>query len=106
MLFWNDVTIMNGLQIELLKHGLESYRLFGALLLQGKTMIWDATFISRIIRSAILHTAKGAGYRVEAVFCDTPIDICVERNASRDREPVPESTIRRMADSLIPSDRR
>ena len=80
----------------------ESYRLFGSLLLQGRTMVWDATFISPIIRAAILHTSKGAGYRIEAVFCDTPVDVCVIRNASRDREPVPESTIHRMADNLVP----
>ena len=79
----------------------ESYRSFGALLLKGATIVWDATLISPIIRAAILHTSKGAGYRVEAVFCDTPVEICVERNAKRAREPVPESTIRRMADSLI-----
>ena len=80
----------------------ESYQLFGSVLLQGKTMVWDATFTSPIIRSAILHTAKGAGYRVEAVFCDTPLEICLERNSTRDREPVPQSTIRRMAENLVP----
>ena len=79
----------------------ESYRNFGALLLKGATIVWDATLISPITRAAILHTSKGAGYRVEAVFCDTPVEICVKRNATRSREPVPESTIRRMADSLV-----
>lgn len=79
----------------------ESYRHFGALLLSGTTIVWDATFISPIIRAAILHTSKGAGYRVVAVFFDTPVDVCVERNATRAREPVPESTIRRMADGLV-----
>ena len=79
----------------------ESYRLFGFLLLKGTTIVWDATFISPIIRSAILHISKGAGYRVEAIFCDTPVETCIERNASRMREPVPESTIRRMADNLV-----
>lgn len=79
----------------------ESYRNFGALLIEGATIVWDATLISPMIRAAILHTAKGAGYRVEAVFCDTSVEICLERNAKRKREPVPESIIRRMADSLI-----
>ena len=80
----------------------ESYQRFGYFLLQGRTMVWDATFTSPIIRSAILHTAKGAGYRVVAVFCDTPIEVCIERNASREREPVPQSTIIRMAENLVP----
>ena len=79
----------------------ESYQRFGALLLEDKTMVWDATFTSPMMRSAILHIAKGIGYRVKAIFCKTNIDLCLSRNLKRDREPVPESTIRRMADSLI-----
>lgn len=79
-----------------------SYQQFGHGLLAGKTMVWDATFTSPIMRAAILHTAKGAGYLVEAIFCDTPIELCIERNQCRNREPVPESTIRRMAENLQP----
>ena len=41
-----------------------SYQQFGRGLLGGQTMVWDATFTSPIMRAAILHTAKGAGYRV------------------------------------------
>ena len=78
----------------------ESYQQFGQGLLSCQTMVWDATFTSPIMRSAILHTAKGAGYRVEAIFCDTPIDVCIHRNQKRNREPVPESTIYRMAENL------
>ncbi len=80
----------------------KSYQQFGHGLLQEHTMVWDATFTSSIMRAAILHIAKGAGYRVEAIFCDTPIDICIDRNQKRNREPVPESTIHRMAQSLQP----
>ena len=80
----------------------ESYQRFGQLLLENKSIIWDATFTTPMMRSAILHISKGAGFRVEAVFCDTPIETCLTRNAARERDPVPESTIRRMSDSLIP----
>ena len=79
-----------------------SYQQFGRGLLVGQTMVWDATFTSPITRAAILHTAKGAGYRIEAIFCDTPIEVCIERNQKRGREPVPESTIHRMAENLQP----
>ena len=79
-----------------------SYQQFGQGLLSGQTMVWDATFISPIMRSAILHTAKGAGYRVEAVFCDTPTELCIERNQRRNRKPVPEGKIRGMAEDLQP----
>lgn len=79
----------------------ESYQRFGALLLEDRTMVWDATFTSPMMRSAILHIAKGIGYTVKAIFCKTNIDLCLSRNLKRDREPVPDSTIRRMAESLI-----
>ena len=79
-----------------------SYQQFVKSLLVDKTMVWDATFTSPIMRAAILHIAKGAGYRVVAIFCDTPIELCIERNKRRNREPVPEATIRRMAEKLQP----
>ena len=80
----------------------ESYQQFGLSILEEKTIVWDATFTSPIMRSAILHIGKGVGYKVKAVFCKTSMELCLSRNLMRDREPVPESTIRRMADGLIP----
>ena len=80
----------------------DSYQQFGSLLVEGGTMVWDATFTSPMMRSAILHIAKGVGYTVKAIFCQANMDLCFSRNLKRDREPVPENTIRRMADSLIP----
>jgi predicted kinase len=80
----------------------ESFQYFGRQLLVGGTIVWDATFITPIIRSSVLHIAKGAGFYVEAIFCDTPLETCLERNNLRNREPVPEKTIQRMADSLVP----
>jgi len=79
----------------------ESFQYFGRQLLRGGTIVWDATFITPIIRASVLHIAKGAGFHVEAIFCDAPLEVCLERNILRDREPVPESTIHRMSSSLV-----
>ncbi len=79
-----------------------SFQRFGAELLKGTTIVWDATFTSEIMRSSVLHISKGAGYQVEAVFCDTDLSICKDRNQIRDREPVPDSTIDRMYATLSP----
>ena len=52
---------MSGRLKELQRHGGLSYQQFGHGLLADKTMVWDATFTSPIMRAIILHTAKGAG---------------------------------------------
>lgn len=80
----------------------KSYQRFGGGLLDGHTMVWDATFTLPIMRTAVLNIAKGAGYRVEAIFCDTPLEVCIYRNQQRHREPVPLKTIHRMAEHLQP----
>ena len=80
----------------------KSFQRYGQCLLDGGTVIWDATFLSPIIRAAVLHIAKGTGFKTEAVFFDVDVEICIERNASRTREPVPETTIRRMQSALVP----
>jgi predicted kinase len=74
----------------------KSYQMFGLALRQSKdNILWDATFGTEISRSAILHTAKGFGYEVEAYVMSTPLEICLKRNAARtpDRR-VPEANIR------------
>lgn len=80
----------------------ESFQTFGKHLLQGGTIIWDATFVSSIMRASVLHIAKGAGFIVEAVFLKHRLENCLLRNKSRDRQPVPDSTIERMFESLAP----
>ena len=79
-----------------------SFQRYGQYLLDGGTVVWDATFLSPIIRASVLHIAKGAGFKTEAVFFDTDIEVCIERNSKRQREPVPDETIRRMHDGLVP----
>ena len=74
------------------------YRRFGRALqlIQGLpdhiVLAWDATFISSISRSPIINMATGAGMRVDGLFFNTPLDLCLERNAKRspDRRVPPE----------------
>ena len=67
-----------------------------------KILIWDATFIHSIQRAAILHMCQGMNLQVAAVFINTPLEICLERNRNRDRDPVPDDRIRGMYSSLLP----
>lgn len=80
----------------------ESFQAYGAVLLAGGKVVWDATFVSPITRASVLHIAKGVGFSTTAVFMDADLEMCIARNIERDREPVPENTIRRMHESLIP----
>lgn len=83
-----------------------SYQQYAKELTKGVDIIWDATFLRGIDRSAVLNFAKGFGYHCTAIYFDTPIAICLERNQNRDREPVPEKTIKNMAKMIqIPRER-
>lgn len=83
-----------------------SYQLYAKELVKGSDIIWDATFLRGIDRSSVLNFALGFDYHCRAVFFDTPLSLCLERNLSRERTPVPELTIRNMAKSLqIPSEK-
>jgi predicted kinase len=61
----------------------------------------DATNLTRKERRPYIKTADLYDADVEAVFFDTPLDICMERNAARHRI-VPEEAIREMARKLRP----
>ena len=76
------------------------YQRFGRLILEQKELAFDAMFLSRIERSALVHIAKGAGYELWAVCMITPLELCLERNQKRDREPVPDERIRQMHSRL------
>lgn len=80
---------------------------FGALrellrlrLLAGARVTYvDATNITRRDRAPFFRLAKQFGCAVDAIFFDTPLDVCLERNRRRARR-VPEAAIRRMAARL------
>jgi len=61
----------------------------------------DATNLSIHERRQWIKMAKSFGYEVQAVFFDVPLEVCLERNRSRDRM-VSEDIMRKMAEKLKP----
>ena len=61
----------------------------------------DATSLTRKDRKFLLQIARHYGCRAEALFFDTPLEVCLERNRNRQRI-VPEDVIRMMAAKLKP----
>jgi predicted kinase len=61
----------------------------------------DATNLSIHERRQWIKMAKSFGYEVQAVFFDVPLEVCLERNRSRDRS-VSEDIMRKMAEKLKP----
>ena len=61
----------------------------------------DATNLSPHERRQWIKMAKSFGYEVQAVFFDVPLEVCMERNAKRDR-PVSEDVMQKMAERLKP----
>ncbi len=61
----------------------------------------DATNLTRKDRRPYVKTAELYDADIEAIFFDTPLEICMKRNAARNRV-VPEEAIRDMAARLQP----
>ena len=61
----------------------------------------DATNLSTHERRQWIKMAKSFGYEVQAVFFDVPLEVCLQRNRSRDRM-VSEEVMRKMAEKLKP----
>lgn len=59
----------------------------------------DATNLSIHERRQWIKMSKSFGYEVQAVFFDVPLEVCLERNRSRDRS-VSEEVMRKMAEKL------
>jgi predicted kinase len=70
------------------------------LMARGDTIV-DATNLAPRWRRDWIRLAQRAGVPVEAVWFDTPLDVCLARNAARERV-VPEAAIRAMAAQLEP----
>ena len=79
-----------------------AYQRFATCLQQEQSVVWDATFITSQDRAAPLNIAKAFGYHVVAVFLDTPLQVCLSRNAKRKRLPVPRDKIEMMRRRLRP----
>jgi predicted kinase len=61
----------------------------------------DATNLSPHERRQWIKMARGFGFEVQAVFFDVPVELCIQRNAKRERT-VPEDVMRQMAAKLKP----
>lgn len=77
-----------------------SYQRYARLLKMESDVIWDATFTRMIDRSAVLNIAIGFGLHCTAVYLDTPLETCLERNEYRNRPPVPLNTILHMSKGI------
>jgi predicted kinase len=61
----------------------------------------DATNLSPHERRQWIKMAASFGYEVQAVFFDVPLEVCLERNAKRDR-PVSDDVMQKMSERLKP----
>ncbi len=71
------------------------------LQLGAKVTYIDATNLTPSDRRAFIKIAELYGARAEALFFDTPVEVCLERNRGRERV-VPEEVIRHLALKLRP----
>lgn len=77
------------------------YLLRQRLLLGRHTTYIDATNLTPGERHPYIAIGRAYGCELEAVFFDTPLEICLERNQRRARQ-VPDEAVRRMAEKLKP----
>ena len=76
-------------------------RVVAELLAEGRSVVVDNTDPGVEERAPLIAAARAAGVPVRAVWVDTPVDVCVARNAARGgRARVPEvgffATVRRL----------
>ena len=63
----------------------------------GNNCIADATHLSMSARTKILNRLNLAGVKIVLIIMDTPLAVCLERNAKRaGRARVPDSAIKKM----------
>jgi predicted kinase len=61
----------------------------------------DATHLTRWERRPYVQLAQRYGFKLEALYFDVPVEVCICRNRKRDRI-VPDEAIRAMARKLEP----
>ena len=78
-------------------------RVVGELLAEGRRVVVDNTSAGPEDRAALVAAARTAGVPVRAVWIDTPLDICLERNEAREgRARVPLVGVLATRSRLIP----
>jgi predicted kinase len=66
-----------------------------------RVLYFDACFDLPFKREPYIRLARMAGVPVEIVWLDTPLEVCIERNAERSEDRrVPEDVIRAMHDKI------
>ena len=66
-----------------------------------RVLYFDATFDLPFKREPYIRLARMAGVPVEIVWLDTPLEVCIERNAGRSEDrSVPEDVIRATHDKI------
>ena len=80
-----------------------AHRKLDAALKNRDPVIFDATLTRPRDRKQIVDKAKSAGFYLAAIFVDTPLDVCLARNAARspDRQ-VPADVLTNMHTRLVP----
>lgn len=68
-------------------------------LAQKRDFVWNATNITRPMRSQLIDLFLNYGASVRVVYCETPLETALARNATR-KQPLPHSAIREMANKL------
>lgn len=66
---------------------------------KGKPFVWNATNITRSIRSQLIILFAGYGARVKIVYLEAPYEEILRRNRERSRN-VPEKVIERLVEKL------
>jgi len=80
------------------------YGLLRRRLAIGRRLTWvDATNLEPSQRRNFLRMAQEMGYCVDAIYFDVPLEVCLERNAARNRS-VPLEVMRDFARRLRPPD--
>jgi predicted kinase len=78
-------------------------RIVDGLLAEGASVVVDNTDPSPAERAPLVELAAAAGVPARAVFVDTPLETCQERNAARTgRARVPEVGLFSTAARLVP----
>ena len=68
-------------------------------LAQKRDFVWNATNITRPMRSQLIDLFLDYGASVRVIYCETPLETALARNATRPR-PLPRNAMHEMANKL------
>lgn len=81
------------------------YRRVGGFLtgrVYAPTLVFDAQLLTPLDRNALLGICGGAGLAVEAVYVDTPLEVCIQRNLVREAgRGLPATVLTRAAQRAV-----